>query len=72
LRWRADAGAAHRNPLAPALRRAVLRAIDHYDVHQRQVLAEVVDGTATVTGRLAAELDDMRRRLLALEGGRDT
>ncbi|HEX3649472.1 MAG TPA: glycosyltransferase [Pseudonocardiaceae bacterium] len=70
LHWRADAGTAHRNPLAPVLRRAVLRAIDHYDVHQRHLLAEVVEGTAEVTGRLGAELADLNRRLLALEQDR--
>jgi glycosyltransferase involved in cell wall biosynthesis len=60
LRWRADTGTAHRTPLAPMLRRLVLRAIDHYDVHQRHVLAEVLAATVDVT-------DDLDRRLRALE-----
>lgn len=44
LNWRADAEAPSRVPLAPAMRRAMLRAIDHYDVHQRRVLAALLDG----------------------------
>ncbi|MBW4719537.1 FkbM family methyltransferase [Saccharothrix obliqua] len=56
LLWRADAGAASRTPLAPALRKAVLRAIDHYDVHQRRVLGAIVDGVEGTLGDVVARI----------------
>jgi FkbM family methyltransferase len=64
LLWRAEVGTASRLPLAPVLRRAVLRSIDHYDVHQRKVLGAVVDG---VEGTLAA----MMARIEAVERNTD-
>jgi FkbM family methyltransferase len=62
LRWRPDAGAPSRIPLAPALRRAVLRAIDHYDVHQRSVQGTVLDSVETSLSRLESRLDEQDRR----------
>lgn len=44
LKWRADPSAASKVPLASTLRRAVLRLIDHYDHHQRTVIAALLDG----------------------------
>lgn len=44
LQWRAEPGASARNPLAPAVRKAMLRLLDHYDVHQRAVLSELAGG----------------------------
>lgn len=79
--WRADAGDAARNPVAPAIRRSVLRLLDHYDVHQRSVLGALHDGS-TETDRLllqriewleakldgvAAELADRSARLDTVE-----
>ncbi|GAA3860682.1 FkbM family methyltransferase [Saccharothrix violaceirubra] len=65
LLWRPDAGAPSRLPGAPALRKAVLRAIDHYDVHQRKVMGALVDG---VEGSLA----EVVARLTAVEAGVDS
>ncbi|GGP37849.1 FkbM family methyltransferase [Saccharothrix coeruleofusca] len=62
LLWRAEAGAPSRLPLAPAMRRAVLRAIDHYDVHQRKVMGALVDG-------VEGTLEELVSRLEAVESG---
>jgi FkbM family methyltransferase len=67
LRWRPDAASASRVPLAPALRRAVLRALDHYDHHQRTMLGGVLDGVEHGVGELqaalTARLDDLDEQL---------
>nr|WP_228046482.1 FkbM family methyltransferase [Saccharopolyspora sp. HNM0983] len=39
-----DVGVGSRNAMAPALRKAVLKALGHYDEHIRDVLRSVVDG----------------------------
>jgi FkbM family methyltransferase len=52
LRWRADVSAPSKVPLAPAMRKVVLRAIDHYDYHQREVLGAIVDGVETTIRQL--------------------
>ncbi len=52
VRWRAETNAPSRLPLAPAMRRMVLRLIDHYDVHQRKVMGAVTDGVQTALDRL--------------------
>lgn len=52
---------AHRTPMAPALRKIVLRALDHYDNHMRQVLHTLVDGVE----RTVAELVDRQDALKA-------
>lgn len=70
LRWRADVSAPSRTPFAPAVRRAVLRAIDHYDVHQRTVLSALADGAEGTAERLAAETGALRRDLDDVVGAR--
>lgn len=62
LRWRADTSMPSRMPLAPALRRAVLRGIDHYDHHQRTVLGTVVDVTEANLRAVADHVVDVERR----------
>ncbi|HEX3588970.1 MAG TPA: glycosyltransferase family 4 protein [Pseudonocardiaceae bacterium] len=57
LHWRPETGSSFRFPLAPTLRKAVLRVIDHYDVHQRRVMGEIVDGTENVVNQLADDVD---------------
>lgn len=57
LDWRPEVGTAHRNPLAPALRKVVLRAIDHYDVHQRRVLSRLLDGIRDAVELLERQQD---------------
>ncbi|MFB9909076.1 FkbM family methyltransferase [Allokutzneria oryzae] len=42
-----------RTPGAPALRKAVLRVLSHYDNHLREVLTAVVDGVERTAGELA-------------------
>lgn len=61
LLWRAEVGTASRIPLAPVLRRAVLRSIDHYDVHQRKMLGAVVDGVEGTLGAMMARLEAVER-----------
>ncbi|WP_394614685.1 FkbM family methyltransferase [Lentzea sp. JNUCC 0626] len=61
LLWRAEVGTASRVPLAPVLRKAVLRSIDHYDVHQRKVLGAVVDGVEHTLGSMMARLEAVER-----------
>ncbi|WP_236790236.1 FkbM family methyltransferase [Amycolatopsis sp. GM8] len=63
LRWRPESEAASRTPLAPAMRKAVLRAIDHYDVHQRRVMGALLNGTEDTAGRLLARLESIEARL---------
>lgn len=70
LRWRADVAAPSRTPFASAVRRAVLRAIDHYDVHQRRVLSALADGAEGTAERLAAETGALRRDLDNVVGTR--
>lgn len=62
LHWRAEADAPARLPLAPALRKVMLRAIDHYDVHQRRVMGELFKGVEDTVGRLLSRIE-------ALEAG---
>nr|WP_042184143.1 glycosyltransferase [Kibdelosporangium sp. MJ126-NF4]CEL16098.1 Glycosyltransferase [Kibdelosporangium sp. MJ126-NF4]CTQ94024.1 Glycosyltransferase [Kibdelosporangium sp. MJ126-NF4] len=52
VRWRAETNGPSRLPLAPAMRRVVLRVIDHYDVHQRKVMGALTDGVQTALDRL--------------------
>jgi FkbM family methyltransferase len=73
LRWRADVGAPSRVPLAPALRKMVLRAIDHYDYHQRTVLGAIVDGVESSIRQLSGQLTDLDKRNAGQQGAlRDT
>ncbi|WP_225978389.1 FkbM family methyltransferase [Gandjariella thermophila] len=67
LHWRAEPSAPSRTPLAPALRRAVLRAIDHYDVHQRRVMGALVDGVERTVGNLLDRLTSVEAQLRATQ-----
>lgn len=57
-----DVGASSRNSMAPALRKAVLKALSHYDEHIRDVLRSLLDGVE----QTAAEL--LRRQYDADDG----
>ena len=59
-----DVGVGSRNAMTPALRRAVLKAVSHYDEHIRDVLRSLVDGVE----RTASEL---LRRQYEVDGGGD-
>ncbi|HWD05059.1 MAG TPA: FkbM family methyltransferase [Amycolatopsis sp.] len=61
LHWRPAADAPSRLPLAPALRKAVLRAIDHYDVHQRKVMAALLAGAEESNRRLLDRIEALER-----------
>ncbi|MGZ3141501.1 FkbM family methyltransferase [Lentzea chajnantorensis] len=63
LLWQPEASAPSRLPGAPAMRRAVLRVIDHYDVHQRKVMGALVDGVEDTAGQMLARMDSMERSL---------
>jgi FkbM family methyltransferase len=52
-----DVEVGYRIPMAPALRRAVLRVLNHYDVHMRTVLTTLVDGVERSVEELAARQD---------------
>lgn len=67
LRWRADPTAASKVPMASALRKGILRVLDHYDHHQRSVLTELMDGVAGSMSRLAAGQQDLLGRVERLE-----
>jgi FkbM family methyltransferase len=62
LHWVPDVHSDSRVPLAPALRRAVLRALDHYDVHQRRVMGALTDGMEGTLNRILARLDALDAR----------
>ncbi|MET9632856.1 FkbM family methyltransferase [Lentzea sp. NPDC006480] len=51
---------AHRTPMAPALRKIVLRALDHYDNHMRQVLHTLIDGVERTVSELVDRQDALR------------
>lgn len=59
-----DVGMGTRNAMTPALRKAVLKAVSHYDEHIRDVLRSLVDGVE----RTASEL---LRRQYEVDGGGD-
>jgi FkbM family methyltransferase len=67
LHWRAKPDTPSRIPLAPALRKAVLRAIDHYDVHQRRVMGAVVDGVERTVGALLGRLSTVESQVIATQ-----
>lgn len=52
-----DVAAGHKIPMAPALRKAVLRVLNHYDAHMRTVLGTLVDGMERSIEELAARQD---------------
>ncbi len=49
-----DVAAGHKIPMAPALRKAVLRVLNHYDAHMRTVLGTLVDGMERSVEELVA------------------
>lgn len=57
LHWRPESGAPARLPLAPAMRKIVLRAIDHYDVHQRRVMGALFGGVEDTVSRLLSRIE---------------
>ncbi|HEY4018343.1 MAG TPA: FkbM family methyltransferase [Pseudonocardiaceae bacterium] len=57
-----DVTAQHKVPMAPALRKAVLRVLNHYDAHLRAMLTTLMDGVE----RTSEEL--LRRQDLATGG----
>jgi hypothetical protein len=46
--------------MAPALRKAVLRVLSHYDNHLREVLTSLVDGAERTAAELARRQDELR------------
>jgi FkbM family methyltransferase len=71
LLWRADPAAASKVPMATALRKGILRVLDHYDHHQRTVLTALMDGVSASMGQLAAGQQDLLARLDRLEHAQD-
>ncbi len=57
---RPDVGVASRTPMAPALRKAVLRVLSHYDNHMRDVLTTLVDSVERTAEELLRRQDDVR------------
>jgi len=68
LRWRADTSAPSRLPLARPMRAAVLRAMDHYDVHQRSVQAAVLDGVASGMAAVLDRVEGLHAELRTVRG----
>jgi FkbM family methyltransferase len=52
-----DVDAGYKIPMAPALRKAVLRVLNHYDTHLRSMLGTLVDGMERSVEELAARQD---------------
>ncbi|MFJ1762741.1 glycosyltransferase [Amycolatopsis sp. NPDC088138] len=71
LHWQPDPAGPHRFPLAPVFRRAVRRALSHYDGNQRRILRTLTESTGEAIGGLAGRFDDKStaqdRRLGSLE-----
>jgi FkbM family methyltransferase len=65
-----DVGVASKMPMAPALRKAVLRVLNHYDNHLRDVLGTVLDGMERTAGELLRRQDEIREvgGLIEIEG----
>ncbi|MGI8311133.1 FkbM family methyltransferase [Saccharopolyspora hattusasensis] len=70
-----EVGASSRNSMAPALRRAVLKALSHYDEHIRDVMRSLVDGVEQTASELLrrqyeadgeGDLEAMRAELVQL------
>jgi FkbM family methyltransferase len=53
-----DVAVGHKIPMAPALRKAVLRVLNHYDAHMRTVLGTLVDGMERTVEEVVARQDD--------------
>ncbi|MEU4807339.1 FkbM family methyltransferase [Actinosynnema sp. NPDC023587] len=54
-----DVGVASRTPMAPQLRKMVLRVLDHHDNHVRDVLASLVDGVERTVSELVRRQDEL-------------
>lgn len=54
-----DVDVASRTPGAPALRKAVLRVLSHYDNHQRAMLTTLIDGVERTARELVRRQDDL-------------
>ena len=55
-----DVDVASRMPMAPALRKGVLRVLNHYDNHLRDVLGTVLDGMERTAGELLRRQEEIR------------
>ncbi|MBV8933636.1 MAG: FkbM family methyltransferase, partial [Kutzneria sp.] len=55
-----DVGASSKVPMAPALRKAVLRVLSHYDSHLRDVLGTVLDGMERTAAELLNRQEEIR------------
>ncbi|MGQ0841224.1 FkbM family methyltransferase [Actinokineospora sp.] len=64
---RPDTDVGHKIPMAPQLRRAVLRVLNHYDSHLNWVLGSLIDGIE----RTAAELVERQEKLATAGAGLD-
>jgi FkbM family methyltransferase len=54
-----DVGVGHKIPMAPALRKAVLRVLAHYDAHVRNTLGTLIDGVERTAEELARRQDSI-------------
>ncbi|XVS65448.1 FkbM family methyltransferase [Actinosynnema sp. CA-299493] len=54
-----DVGTASRTPMAPQLRKVVLRVLDHYDNHMRNVLTSLVEGVERTVSEVVRRQDDI-------------
>ncbi|QQQ77356.1 FkbM family methyltransferase [Saccharothrix sp. 6-C] len=54
-----DVGTASRTPMAPQLRKVVLRVLDHYDNHMRNVLTSLVEGVERTVSEVVRRQDDL-------------
>ncbi|WP_081715169.1 FkbM family methyltransferase [Actinoalloteichus caeruleus] len=60
-------GTTSKVPIAPALRKAVLRVLHHYDTHMREMLTALVDGVERTARDLVARQDDADRDTNAVD-----
>ncbi|WP_372667660.1 glycosyltransferase [Amycolatopsis kentuckyensis] len=71
LQWQPDPDSPHRFPLAPVFRRAIRRALSHYDGTQRRILRTLTESTGEAITGLAGTIDEKAtaqdRRLGILE-----
>ncbi|WP_018686333.1 FkbM family methyltransferase [Actinokineospora enzanensis] len=67
LHRRPDTEVGYKIPMAPQLRRAVLRVLAHYDAHLSSVLASLIDGIE----RTAVELVERQEKLTTAGAGLD-
>ena len=62
-----DPHTASRLPGAPAMRKAVLRVLDHYDVHQRGIHSAIADSVEQSAALLLSRIESLEARLAAQE-----